>query len=42
MMVSVVVLLVVTIVLHLDDDYIKAEGERMRERKKGRNHIKKG
>jgi hypothetical protein len=25
-------LLVVTIVIHLDDDYIEVEGERMRER----------
>ncbi len=41
MTVSVVVLLVVTIVLHLDDDYIEAEGERMRERKKGGKKKKK-
>ncbi len=42
MMVSVVVLLVVTIVLHLDDDYIEVKGERMRERKKGKKEKKKG
>jgi len=36
MMVLVVVLLVVTIVLHLDNDYIQVEGERMKERKKGK------
>ncbi len=36
MMVSVVMFLVVTIVLHLDDDYIEAKGERMNERMKGK------
>jgi uncharacterized membrane protein len=35
MMVLVVVFLVVTIVIHLDDDYIKAQGEKMKERNKG-------
>ncbi len=41
-MVLVVVFLLVTIVIHLDDDYIKVEGEKMKERKKGKIYNKKG